>query len=60
MASEARLSGPVGEKGGLWPRSGPGLEMDWAEASDSSEEELSKLRRLGSSVESKERNGTAN
>lgn len=31
---------------------GMGLDTDWAEASDSREEELSRLRRLGSSVES--------
>lgn len=34
---------------------GRGLDTDWAEASDSREDELSKLRRLGSSVESGEK-----
>lgn len=32
---------------------GNGLDTDWAEAKDSREDELSRLRRLGSSVESK-------
>lgn len=31
---------------------GMGLDTDWAEARDSREDELSRLRRLGSSVES--------
>lgn len=52
MASDAMLSGQVGENGEFWYW-GMGLEIDWAEASDSSDEELSRLRRLGSSVESK-------
>lgn len=52
MASEAMLSAPVGEKGGCWKPRGRALETDWAEASDSREDELSRLRRLGSSVES--------
>lgn len=34
---------------------GRGLDTDWAEARDSREDELSRLRRLGSSVESEER-----
>lgn len=34
---------------------GRGLDTDWAEAKDSKEDELSRLRRLGSSVESGER-----
>lgn len=54
MASDAMLSGQVGENGGFWYW-GTGLEIDWAEASDSSDEELSRLRRLGSSVESKKK-----
>lgn len=52
MASEAMLSAPVGEKGGCWYPKGKALDTDWAEARDSREEELSRLRRLGSSVES--------
>lgn len=34
---------------------GRGLDTDWAEARDSREDELSRLRRLGSSVESEAR-----
>lgn len=34
---------------------GRGLDTDWAEARDSREDELSRLRRLGSYVESEEK-----
>lgn len=34
---------------------GRGLDTDWAEAKDSREDELSRLRRFGSSVESEVR-----
>lgn len=52
IASDAWLSRQGGEKGRLEYPMGIGLDTDWAEASDSREEELSRLRRLGSSVES--------
>ena len=55
MASEAMLSAPVGEKGGCWEPKGRALDMDCADARDSREDELSRLRRLGSSVESRHR-----
>lgn len=52
MASDARLSGHGGEKGGLGYPMGSWWDTDCAEASDSRDEELSRLRRFGSSVES--------
>lgn len=55
IASDAWLSRPGGEKGRLEYPMERGLDTDWAEASDSREEELSRLRRLGSSVESEQR-----
>lgn len=57
MASHERLSGPpsVGEKGG-WGRL-RGREAHWEEERDSRDEELSRLRRLGSSVESARERG---
>lgn len=57
MASDAWLSRQGGEKGRLEYPMGSGLDTDWAEARDSREDELSRLRRLGSSVESGERGG---
>lgn len=57
IASDAWLSRQWGEKGRLEYPIGRGLDTDWAEARDSREDELSRLRRLGSSVESIARRG---